>query len=423
MQERGARPVRILWQMVLVTVFWASSACGMMFDNRFLGDTLGHRPYLAPDTVTSFQIQPFFLIADQAYDAHGRDVGLFGYGDVPYGIRDLDSALLTAETIDQSFVRSDWQSRLTHGPYLMDGQLDAYGLAFSFFHPVTDNIGFGFRTGALKLNSCFNLVRDAHNFEAIIAGPGDLADLQELQKNVHTALGIKGYTWNDFSMTDTEFYFRLFSVHDYAYLCRLVDAGLSLGVVAPTAKERVRCNPASISAGGDGHWGIYAEGNIDAILKQDLRASVLLRLQQRFRHTSNQRMPAGREPTLFGALEGPVEVKPGFTFLLSPYIVFERLREGFGIYLGYSLVKHLCDGFIDQRCDRQVPARLDVLRAESAWASERVHCGLFYDLDLGLREYRFTPIISLNVDVPVSWMIAERSAATYGVSLGVEMHF
>lgn len=415
--------MRILWQIVLIGIVGVSNAYGMMFDNRFLGDTLGHRPYLAPDTVTSFQIQPFFLTADQAFDGHGQEVPLFGYGDVPYGVRNLDSALLTAGIVDQSFVRSDWQARLTRGPYLMNGLLDAYGVAFSFFHPFTDHMGFGFRTGVLKLNSCFNLVRDANNFESVVFGPGDLFDLQALQQNVHGALGIAGYVWNEYSMTDTELYFRLFSVHDYAYMCRLVDAGVSFGVVIPTAKKRVLSNPASIPAGGDGHWGIYAEGNVDAILKQDVRASVLLRLQQRFKSTDNQRMPAGSEPTMFGALVGQAEVKPGFTFLLSPYVVFERLREGFGIYLGYSLVKHLCDAWIDRRCDREVPARLGVLRAESEWAAERVHCGLFYDLDLGLREYRYTPIISLNVDVPVSWMIAERSAATYGVSLGIEMHF
>lgn len=415
--------MRILWQVALMAVFAVNGVSGMMFDNRFLGDTLGHRPYLAPDTETSFQVQPFFLTADHSYDSHGRDAGLFEYGDVPYGVRYLDSALLTAGEIDKSFVRSDWQSRLTRGPYAMEGLLDAYGVAFSFFRPFSENCGLGFRTGVLKLNSCFNLVRNVPDFEQVVFGPGDETDLQTLQKNIDDALGIKGYVWNDSSMTDTEVYFRLFSVHDYAYLCRLVDAGVSFGVVAPTAKKRSLCNPASISAGGNGHWAVYVEGNVDAILKQNVRASLLLRLQQRLRHTGDYRMPAGKEPTMFGAIVGPAEVKPGFTFLLSPYVVFERISGGFGIYLGYSLVKHLCDAWIDCRCDKSVQAKLDVLRTESPWASERVHCGLFYDLDLGLREYRYTPIISLNVDIPVSWMIAERSAATYGVSLGIEMHF
>ncbi len=415
--------MRILWQIVLFVLFGAGSACGMMFDNRFLGDSLGHRPYLAPDTITSLQVQPFFLTADQAFNAYGQEAGLFAYGDVAYGIRNLDNALLKAGITDKSFVRSDWQSRLTRGPYFMGGVLDAYGVALSFFHPFTNNFGFGFRTAVLKLNTCFNLVRNVNDFEAVVFGPGDEFDLQLLQKNVHDALGIRGYTWNDYTMSDTELYFRIFSVHDYSYLCRLLDAGLSLGVVAPTAKKRVLWNPASISAGGDGHWGVYLEGNLDAILRQDLRASILVRLQQRLKSTSTQRMPAGDEPTMFGALIGPAEVKPGFTFLLSPYVVWERLREGFGLYLGYSLVKHLHDSWIDRRCDQQVPAELCVLQAESEWAAERVHCGIFYDLDLGSREYRYTPIISVNVDVPVSWMIAQRSAVTYGVSLGVEMHF
>lgn len=423
MQERGAQRVRILWQMVLLTFFGVSSAFGMVVDNRFFGDSFGRRPFMAPDTVTSLQVQPFFLTADQAFDRYGNEVGLFAYGNVPYGIRRLDTALLKAGTTQHSLVRSDWQGRLTNGPYIVGGVLDAYGAVISFFHPFTDNVGFGFRSAALKLNTCFKLVRDYKDFESVIAGVGDEFDLQTLQENVHDALGIRSMFASVYTLADTELYIRLFTVHDYEYLCRLIDAGLSLGVVAPTAKERCIANPASISAGGDGHWGLYLEGNLDAILKQDLRASILVRAQKRFKRTQDQRMPVEDEPTRFGALIGPAEVDPGFTLLVSPYVMFEHIRDGFGLYLGYSLVKHWCDTWTDMRSDKHVPALLNVLEAESVWASERVHCGIFYDLDLGSREYRFNPIISLNVDVPVAWTIAERSAATYGVSLGVEMHF
>ncbi|MCL5436577.1 MAG: hypothetical protein M1549_01710 [Candidatus Dependentiae bacterium] len=369
------------------------------------------------------QVQPLAMQADHSYNQYGTEEPLFEYGDVTYSARYLDKALLAAGTTRRSLLRSDWQSRLTRGPYIMGGTLSAYGAAVACYYPFANHVGVGIHTGAMKLMSAFHLARNIEGFEGAIFGPGDEYDLQVLQQQLHDALSINGYSSNRFTMFDTELYLHFFVVHDYQYLCRLVDAGLSLGVVAPTGKKRSPFDPASVPAGGDGRWGCYVEGNLDAILKQDLHAGLLVRVQKRLPNTSLQRMPVGDEPTMFGAIVGPARVNPGLTYIVSPYAMFEHLRDGFGLYLGYSITKHHQDYWTDERCDQSVPVKLNVLQEQSVWAAERVLVGIFYDLDLGSREYRFNPIISANLEIPVAWVMAERSAITYGLSLGVEMHF
>lgn len=427
MRERLTHRTRTFLQKFLFVFLGLGAvsevAWGMFLDNRFLVPSLDRRFFLRPREETALEIQPFFLSADRSFDQYGHDAGLFEYGETRYGLRYLDNALVSAGTIPKSLVRSDWQSRFTNGPYGMEGIFDAHGVGFAFFAPVSEHCGFGIRTGLLKMNSGIHMVRDSEGFENIIAGAGDEYDLQELQQNVHEKLGIKSLISSEYSATDTECYLKLFSVHDYAYLCRLVDASLSLGFIAPTAKKRNIFNPASIPAGGDGHWGLFIEGDLDAVLKQDLRAGLILRAQQRLNNTRCERMPVGAEPPLFGALIGEATVKPGLTFVISPYFMFEHLRNGFGLALGYTLVKHLRDGWIDCRKNQDVVANLEPLCRDSSWTSERIYCGIFYDMDWASRDYRFTPIVSLNVDIPVAWVDGKKSAETYGVSVGIEMHF
>lgn len=427
MRERLTHRTRIFLKRFLLMSLWLGTfsevAWGIFLDNRFLDPAFDRRFFLRPREETTVEFQPFVLTADHSFDQYGHDAGLFEYGNTRYGLRNLDNALVAAGTVPQSLVRSDWQGRLTNGPYGMEGTFDAHGIVVAFFAPLTEHFGVGIRTGFLKLNSCMHLFRDNAMFESIIAGAGDEYELQELQENIHNKLGVTSLASNVYSATDTECYLKLFSVHDYSYLCRLVDASLSLGFIAPTAKKRNILNPASISAGGDGHWGLFIEGDLDAVLRQDLRAGLILRAQQRLNNTRRERMPVGEEPPIFGALIGDATVKPGLTFVMSPYLMFEHLRNGLGISIGYTLVKHLRDGWIDCRKDQDIVANLAPVSAESPWTSERIYCGIFYDMDWASRYYRFSPIISLNVDVPVAWVDGKRSAETFGVSVGVEMHF
>ncbi len=396
-----------------------------MADNRFLVPFLERKPFIAHHPNFLWSIQPFFMSADSAYDEHSDDKGLFDFGFQDYLLRYLDDALLTSKRTSTSLVKSDWRSVLTSGPYLMGGCLHGLGVAFNAFWPFCEHWGLGARTALMQIDTALETTIDYPMFESVIQGPGDVREreLTLLQEKIHQALGLVPPVWSSFSASDTEIYAKLYTVRDYEYKCQYVDAGIALGAVLPTAQSRDINNPASIPCGGDGLWGLFLETTIDATLKENWWLSLLLRFQQRFARTAIHRMPVGKEPVNYGALVGPARVNPGFTFIFSPYLMFENIRGGLGLRLGYTLVRHFCDSWTDCRPDRLIPANVEALNRESIWGIGHVHCGMFYDLCHGRRNHALMPIISLTVDIPVDWFVSERSMKTYGVSLAVESYF
>jgi len=412
--------------VVLLVLFFSTTLQGLV-ENRYLVPFLDRKPSIidrssaCPSFIWS--LQPFILTADQAYDALGEERGMFEYERPNYGIRYLDDALVLSGRTSAPLMRSDWRAVISEGPYHREGCLQGKGLALDLFVPYLTHCGFGARTAFIQLDTALELVRDVERFEGIIQGPGDERELQILQEQIHQKLGEPSACWSGFSPSDTEIYAKFFSIEDYSYKCRCIDAGLALGVVVPTSYRRDIDNPASIPCGGEGRWGMFAEANFDAILKQNLWFDFLVRVEKYFPKTAIDRMPVDKEPQRYGALVGPVRVNPGWTMVLSPYLMFEGLRAGLGARLGYTLVKHWCDSWSDCRQDKKVSAQLGEVCNGSGWGSERVSCGVFYDLSKGRRHHALMPVISLTVDIPVSWFAAERSMRTFGVSLAVESYF
>lgn len=396
-------------------------------DNRFLVPLLDRKPSIidhssvCPSCIWS--IQPFVLAADQAYDALGEERGLFEYESPTYGIRFLDDALVLSGRTQAPLMRSDWRAVISEGPYHQEGLLQGKGLALDLFVPYWAHCGIGARTAFLQIDTASELVRNVERFEGIIQGPGDERELQLLQQQIHQKLGMASNCWSGFSMSDTDVYAKFFSIEDYSYKCRCIDAGLTVGAVIPTAYHHEIDNPASIACGDEGRWGLFGEATLDVILKQNFWFNFLCRVQKRFSKTSIERMPVDKEPQRYGALVGPVKVSPGWTFVLSPYLMFEGLRAGLGARLGYTMVKHWCDSWVDCRVDKKVNVQLGSVKSGSGWGSERVSCGVFYDLSKGRRHHALMPIVSLTVDIPVSWFATERSLRTFGVSLAVESYF
>ncbi|HBL98528.1 TPA: hypothetical protein DDZ86_02700 [Candidatus Dependentiae bacterium] len=391
--------------------------------NRFLVPFLERKPFIAHHPNFLWSIQPFILTADSAYDEHGNDKGLFDFNYQNYGLRQLDDALLASQRTTQSLIRSDWRASLSNGPYEMGGCLHGMGLAFNAFWPFCDHFGLGARTALMQIDTALELLPDMHMFENISQGPGDERELILIRERIHQAMGLVPPVYSSFSASDTEIYGKLYTVRDYEYKCQYIDAGIALGAVLPTAQRRDINNPASIPCGENGLWGLFVEGNVDATLKENWWLSVLLRFQQCLPQTALHRMPVDKEPANYGALIGPARVKPGFTLVFSPYLMFENIRAGLGLRLGYTLVRHFRDCWTDCRKDRTIPANLETLNNDSVWGIGHVHCGMFYDLAHGRRKHALMPIISLTVDIPVDWFVSERAMKTYGVSLAVESYF
>ena len=126
------------------------------------------------------------------------------------------------------------------------------------------------------------------------------------------------------------------------------------------------------------------------------------------------------EPQNYGVLYGKSEVDPGLTTIFSPYVQVAEIRSGFGLQLQYYLVYHSPDIWYDRRRTVQRFANTDLTERRSEWGSEYVSVSALYDFAKDSKERSMKPIVSVAIDIPVQFLVAKRSAKTYGISLMVE---
>ncbi len=405
----------------LLMVLTGTSLKAMVFDNRFLPLLLKPHTRLW-DAPSWIRIQPFFMFADRAFsdgerlnipdlDGHYNEVSI-ARGLVKRGLPDpLRSELRLRESI----------------PWTRKGRIDAQGLAFmyeqalgcyvsvgfnTFFAHVTSRHDFLFREGDLHLNE------------------GDRNYLFAVKEQMHNELGVTPPLYSHTGLGDIDLYLRLGNRWEYTCKFRRIDTALRLGLIVPTASETPINNPAAVPLGGEKHWGAYLGFEGEFEFKEDLIGGLQLRASKRFRRTSIRRMPFGDEPSHYGAVVGPLEVDPGWTFVFNPYASFEGLREGFGLKAQYTLTSHLEDSFCDKRSEEfkeRIKAELRPLKERSSWGSEYVTIGAFYDFGKvweGTDGYwRLYPKISAYWDIPVNWLVSKRAAKTNSVSLMVELDF
>ena len=394
-----------------------------MIDNRFRDPVLNHHAFVTQDadTCNLFTAQLFFETASHSINGQGQEVPFFDY-DTPFLLAKVNAAIVQAGLSPQSLIPSFWQGSLTVGSMHMTGHFETQGVAFHGYHIINNHWAVGIRGDLFHAHTHLELVPKSP-FDNVLTGPGDMNELLSIIQNVDQTLGLHCRSWSAFIFDDVELYVRLFQQESYCYKCRFIDAGLALGLIVPAAPQRDINNPASLSLGGDGHWGMFLDATVDAILRYDLRAGLWLRFQQRFAQTDLLRVPTAQEPAIFGAVVGNFHVRPGFTFFFSPYLVKEGLREGFGLRVGYTLVKHFQDTFTDMRADKTVPVNCIALTEGSEWGQDYITLGFLYDFAFGKVERSFEPVVSLLIDAPVNVLVAQRAARTYGISLVMEANF
>ena len=399
-----------------------------VIDNRWRDPALNHQVFVSPDpdTCTILVLQPFFESAHHSFDCFGKDTGLFDITQL-YTLKGLDDALLATGAIAQSLIPTFWAAALTQGPYFMRGKFQTQGIAFHWYHDISNHWAFGMRGEGLHANARMELVRDDALFDGgllvNVSNPGNERELTLLQEKLHAALEVQPAIWDDWMLGDFELYARLYSTKPYAYKCRHLDAGIALGLLIPAAPFRDINNPASLPMGGDRHWGLFLEGTLDAIVRHDIRAGFLLRYQQRFSRVDRLRVATAKEPLNFGAVVGDIRVTPGPTVMFAPYLIKENLRDGFGMRVGYTLVQHFRDSFSDCRADRTVPINFDILRNASVWGLDIATLGFLYDFAYDKVERHFEPVISIMVDVPVNFAASSLAAQTFGVAISMEASF
>lgn len=396
-----------------------------IIDNRFRDPVLDYDVFYSygPDIKDILLFQPFIETAHHGFGINKED-NLFDCFNSRYNLAELDAAAVSAHVIPESLIPTFWQGAFNVGHYRQQGGFLSEGLSIHAYHILScfDHLALGLRAEVLHASSHLNLAKDFVS-DAVILGPGDEQQLVLLQEQVHEALGITPGIWSDTMFGDVELYMRLFSQQRYKYKCRYIDAGLSLGLILPAAPMRCINNPASLPMGGNRHWGMYLEGDVNAIVRYDIRAGFLVRGQKRFARTYDMRVPTAQESPIFGAVVAPIRVNPGWTFMFAPYLIKEGLREGLGMRLGYTLVKHFEDSFGDARRDKSVNINFDLLSTLSEWGKDYITFGFLYDFAYGKVERCLEPVISLTVDAPIEFIVSSASAKTWGIVFAAELSF
>ena len=403
----------ILISLVLMACSYFSSSA-MVYDNQFI--PLLRRTRIDVGGCTSlFAIDLFACTASSAYGATEEQVGLpsiFGIFDQGELGQSMDAAGLFNP------MRTDWQNFKVL--WDLNGKLQTQGIFFTLHKDITDWISFGASWMFMRANSRHGFNLGKNDLEL---GRADRLQLDENRREMFDVLGLQENSSAQVGFGDVDLYLRVGHVWDYALKFRMIDAGATLGMLIPSGLRHEPNKPTSIPFGGNGHWGMY--GALDGLfeLKEDMKAGLYLRFSKRFPKTQNERMPAGCEPIIFGALCGPAHVNPGFTFVFNPFFVLENVRAGLGLGIYYNLTAHFKDSWQDRRFNPSVPARLDGALNFTNWRAEYITLNAFYDFGKVRMFREFDPILTFNWDVPVRFLAAQNVFKTYRIALGVQFAF
>ena len=408
---------------VFISVISLNSSRCMTFDNRFI--PLYQKQYTKfADYLSHLIVQPFASTADSAFNDIGDPTSITSFNGT-YDMVKIDKALQLSGKTSGSLFRSDWQG-LSTIPWDLSGLLETQGVAFLYHQSLGHHL-------ALGISALFMHVGFHQHFKREVAGvqtslplqqEGDENELLALKQQMNNLIGVKPPEFSDFGFGDVDIYLRAGDRFDYLLKMRSIDVGGRIGILVPTGNRIDINNPASVPFGGNGFWGMYGAIDAEFELKRDLKLGALLRLNKRFTKTIQSRFPVLFEPTNYGINVGPLKIDPGFTFIIAPYFRLDGLREGLGLMVGYTFVKHQKDDITDSRCDKSVNAALACVYKRSSWVMENVTLEFRYDFGR-FRECRgLLPIVSLAWDIPTSFFATpKRTPRTNFVSLLIESCF
>ena len=410
---------------VLIASLVTPSAHAMVYDNRYI--PLIDRPRLVPDgDPSSFYCDVMMATGYAAVDDNERETTiprLFGRFDQ----HRLAQAMVKAGY--PNLLPSAW--RTAKIPWLVDGKIQAQGVVLSYFQQILDWLSCGFSMVAMRVNTVHRfklLVNRTADDEAtnLFLGPGDERMLDDIRRQMFAVLGLQENHAAQVGFGDIDAFVRVGYACEYAYKLRYMDFGLRAGALFPTGWRQEINKPSSIPFGGDGYWGFYV--GVDGLfeIKEDIKIGVNARVSHRFARTSLSRIPLDEEPIIFGAEVGQMRVKPGTTFVFSPFVSMENLRNGLGVALQYTLTQHARDRYSDQRSPErieQAPADLKGVSKRSEWGSDYITLNIFYDFGKVKAEREKYPLFWVRWDVPTLFYMSKQVAKTHRISLGVGFAF
>ena len=154
-----------------------------------------------------------------------------------------------------------------------------------------------------------------------------------------------------------------------------------------------------------------------------MSVGVILRLISRFEKKEERRLPSQGEVPMYAALLGDVKIVPGLTTVVSPYFVFNDIRDGLGLQLRYTFVHHSRDHWADCRVNKSVQTKFSDVEEYSAWSSEYASVNVFYDFSQLEEGATFAPTFSFEWDIPINFLASYQFNKTHRISLGVGFSF
>jgi len=391
------------------------SSVAMVYDNRFF--PLLWKPYVTVEGRPSRVRFEFFAITGKrAFDKNKNEILLPAiYGNYDQG--ELAKAFVDLGCSNP--LKSEWQGAKI--PWKISGKLQGQGFTFSYHQALTDWLTFGISSFVMKMHSWHEFFLELDEVSLRLQ-QGDILELDETRRSMHRQMGLCGDHAHHTGIGDIDFYLRFGYSWDYTLKFRHIDTGARFGIILPAATKRDEHYPASIPFGGERHWGIYGVLDSEFELKEDWRAGLFFWLGKRFAKTQERRLPVRNEPQPYGAVLGQACINPGLTFAFSPYLSFENLRDGFGLRGQYSLIVHDHDEWkaVSPSC---TTVDLEAVNKLSAWGSDYFSVSAFYDFGKMRVKRSWYPIVTLSWDIPASVFVADKSAKTQKVTLGIEWSF
>lgn len=317
----------------------------------------------------------------------------------------------------------------------MKGKMEGQGGGLQFEFGFKNGFSFGGSIGAMHLTSDIRYSIPQVTIRDMGLTASQQNQLDAERRAMNETLGFPYAQWSKSGFTDGEFHARWGFLTEYRLKCRKVDGGVFGGVLVPTGVVRDPNNPASVPFGGNGHVGFY--GGLESMfeIKEDWELSVRVQVSKRLAKTQVERMPVNYESVLFGAVEGPVRVDPGATFLFTPAFTMHDLRDGFGAGAQYCMAIHGGDVWTDKRTDQSIPTTLGPrysngywdnttsIYTKSQWAAEYCVLTIFYDPDRLTTDEGARPQVVFQWDIPINIFVAEEVSKTNTISLGLSFHF
>lgn len=401
--------------MVILAFLLCASAQATISDSRFI-------PWYQQTQIRdydngSFTSSLFFITGDSAYGDEG--VKHRGIPEL-YGLFDQIKVGIAAQAAGKDDpLNPIWQSMNTI-EWNVHGKIQGQGCSFNYNQNLGQYISVGMNVNFLHVTSHQKFILPPKTISDMQISPAQQLDLDAQRRQLLQNLGLSDVHWSHNGFSDMFFFVRLGNSSEYKHKCRYISVGATLGIIAPTSKQRDITYASSLPMNGEGLTGLLSGLDVQSELKEDWWVGVSLELIQRFSKVQTRRLPVKGEPEIFGAITGDVDVDPGVTMVFSPFIRFNDIREGFNFQAQYFYQIHAHDTWTDKRKDTTIPVDFSNIVKKSHWESEYVLFKLSYD---GHTTTRSLPTVTFAWDIPLKILKPEESVKAQKVSLGFEYSF